>query len=185
MIDGDTVSLRPMTPDDLDLFVRWVNDPAASSPFWYGKDRPVTREDLLGDWEGYYFDGSAPEKGRGFVIEVGATSIGMIFYTDTSYDIDGRPVRAEIDIVIGGSHQGRGYGTDAMQVFTEYLFGELGFHRVDARTYAYNTRMRHRLDRLGFTEERVSRQAAWVDGRYVDEVNYGLLAGEPGGSKRR
>ncbi|MCG2796277.1 MAG: GNAT family N-acetyltransferase [Actinomycetia bacterium] len=36
--------------------------------------------------------------------------------------------------------------------------------------------MRHCLARLGFTEEGVSRQAAWVDGGFVDKVNFGLLA---------
>ena len=57
MIEGDAVTLRPMTPADIDIFLRWVNDPSAS-PFWYGRTRPVTREDLPGDWEGYYFDSS-------------------------------------------------------------------------------------------------------------------------------
>ena len=177
MIEGDAVTLRPMTPDVVDMFLDWVNDLAAS-PFWYGKDRPVTGEDLLGDWESYYFDGSAPEKGRGFVVEVESQPVGMVTYRDVSYDIDGRQVRADLDIVIGGSHQGRGHGTDAMRVFAEYLFKELGFHRVDVHTYAHNARMRHCLARLGFTEEGISRQAAWVEGRYVDEVNFGLLAGE-------
>ncbi|MBU4175881.1 MAG: GNAT family N-acetyltransferase [Actinobacteria bacterium] len=184
MIEGDTVILRPMTPGDVDMFLDWVNDLAAS-PFWYGKDRPLTREELLGDWESYYFDGSAPEKGRGFIIEAESQPVGMVAYADVSYDIDRRPVRAEIDIVIGGSHQGRGYGVGAMRALISYLFDGRGFHRIDVHTYEHNTRMRHLLEKLGFTMEGVSRQAAWVDGEFVDEMNYGLLSGEPGGSKRR
>ncbi|MCG2796276.1 MAG: GNAT family N-acetyltransferase [Actinomycetia bacterium] len=73
------------------------------------------RGDLPGDWEGHYFDGSAPEKGRGFIIEVESKPVGMVAYADTSYDIDRRPVRAEIDILVGGPCQGRGYGVDAMR----------------------------------------------------------------------
>ncbi|MBU4302692.1 MAG: GNAT family N-acetyltransferase [Actinobacteria bacterium] len=116
MIEGDAVTLRPMTPADIDIFLRWVNDPSAS-PFWYGRTRPVTREDLPGDWEGYYFDGSAPEKGRGFIIEVESKPVGMVAYADTSYNIDRRPVREEIDIVVGGPCQGMGYGTEEIPCF--------------------------------------------------------------------
>jgi RimJ/RimL family protein N-acetyltransferase len=49
LIEGDAVTLRPVTPDDMDMFGGWVNDPDAS-PFWYGKDRPLTRRNLHGDW---------------------------------------------------------------------------------------------------------------------------------------
>ncbi|MBU4194826.1 MAG: GNAT family N-acetyltransferase [Actinobacteria bacterium] len=175
-IKGELVTLRPMTGDDLDLFVRWVNSPA-TSPFWYGETRPVTTEELMEDWkEPLEGDG---RKGRCFVIETGGEPVGMVSYSDLSYDIDKRPVVASIDIVIGDpDRQHRGYGPDAIRALLAYLFDELGFHRVDAVTYGHNLRMRHCLQKLGFRFEGVTREGAFVDACYVDEYRFGMLSGE-------
>jgi RimJ/RimL family protein N-acetyltransferase len=176
--EAGAVRLRPMTPDDIGLFLEWVNDPEASG-FWYGSTRRITADELLRDWEPFYFDGSAPRRGRGFIIEADGRPLGMISYTDSSDDIDDRRVRADVDIIIGrDADRDRGYGSDAVRAMAGFLFDRLGYHRIDITTYEINLRMQKVLERLGFREEGRSREGAFVDGRYLDEIHYGLLARE-------
>jgi hypothetical protein len=52
LIESNGVTLRPMTTGDIAQVLYRVNDPSAS-PFWYGKDRPVTAEGLPGDRNGF------------------------------------------------------------------------------------------------------------------------------------
>lgn len=175
VIQGDLITLRSASTDDIDDILRWVNNPAAS-PYWYGKERSITGEEFSKDWKPYYFDGSSPEKGRCFIIEAESGPIGMVSYSDNSDDIDGKPVTAAIDIIIGDAdNQNRGFGTDAIKALSRHLFEELGFHRIETATYEFNFRMMRCLRKAGFQFEGIGREANWVDGRFIDDVRFSML----------
>ena len=102
--------------------------------------------------------------GRGFTPEDGE-------YLDLAVEVDGRlvgdvqarmPPRArpagvcEIGILLFDDARGRGYGREAVTLFTEYLFGE-GLERVQASTAAGNTAMRRVLELVGYAFEGVLR----------------------------
>ncbi len=70
---------------------------------------------------------------------------------------------------------GRGIGLAAVGRLTELLFGELGFHRIEAETYGYNTRAQTLFERAGFTREGVRRNAYWRNEEWVDGVCFGLV----------
>jgi ribosomal-protein-serine acetyltransferase len=57
----------------------------------------------------------------------------------------------------------------------DYLFDELGLHRVEIRCGTGNTRSCAIPERLGFTREGVLRQGEWVNDRWVDLVVWGML----------
>jgi RimJ/RimL family protein N-acetyltransferase len=77
-----------------------------------------------------------------------------------------------IDPVVGG----KGVGLAAVQALTELLLGELGFHRIEAETYGFNTRAQALFERAGFTLEGARRSAYWRDDSWVDGVRFGLVA---------
>lgn len=172
MIEGSKTRLRPMTPEEIPLFHRWVNDPGVR-PYWYG--RYMTMEALLEDWKPYYFDGTKPEKGRCFIVEADGFPIGMIAY----HMRDRVARRVEIDVLIGGErYRDRGYGTDAIRAFLGYLFNELHAHRVELGTYIHNLRAICAYEKAGFVREGVLREADWVEGRFVDCVVMSILEDE-------
>ncbi|AAG20429.1 GNAT family N-acetyltransferase [Halobacterium salinarum] len=76
---------------------------------------------------------------------------------------------------IAPDHQGNGYVTEATTLFLDYVFGERGFHRVDAHVLAPNEASQAALEKLGFEREGQRRDDAIVDGEYVDTYTYGLL----------
>jgi len=57
----------------------------------------------------------------------------------------------------------------------DYLFEELGLHRVEIRCGTGNTRSCAIPERLGFTREGLLREAEWVNDRWLDLLVWGML----------
>lgn len=76
---------------------------------------------------------------------------------------------------VDGAHQGKGIVTRCCESLLDYLFDELGLHRVAIECGTGNTRSCAIPERLGFTREGVKREAEWVGGRWVDLVMWGML----------
>ncbi len=81
--------------------------------------------------------------------------IGILLYFDES---DGA---CEIGYGIGSGYWGRGYATEAVGRFLEYLFCEKGFHRVCASFFTGNEASRRVMEKCGmrydhFTEKELS-----------------------------
>ncbi|HET6900811.1 MAG TPA: GNAT family protein, partial [Vicinamibacteria bacterium] len=86
---------------------------------------------------------------------------------------------AELQIRIGdAAERGRGYGTEAVALLVGFAFKDLNLHRVSLQVFATNARAIHAYEKAGFVREGVLRQAAHVDGGYVDLVVMGILREE-------
>lgn len=79
-----------------------------------------------------------------------------------------------------------GRGTEAIALWTTYLFESTEIVRLDYMTWSGNVRMCRVGQKLGWTEEGRFRQARVVDGIRYDSVVYGVLRAEwTGGDRRR
>lgn len=67
----------------------------------------------------------------------------------TLRDIDGRR-SARLGITIGSDYVSQGYGTEALQLFIDHYFGEMGFARMDLDVAATNLRAVRCYHSLGF-----------------------------------
>ncbi len=74
--------------------------------------------------------------------------------------------------------RGRGLGAKAIRELARMLFAELGYHRLEAATYAFNERAMAVVESAGFVREGVKRRAYRPHGEWVDAVEFGLLADE-------
>jgi ribosomal-protein-serine acetyltransferase len=74
--------------------------------------------------------------------------------------------------------QGRGIMTRACASILDYLFDELGLHRVTIQCGTGNHKSCSIPQRLGFVREGVIRQAEWVNDRWLDMVVWGMLEDE-------
>jgi len=138
-----------MTVEETLLFFKWATQSDAT-PFWYGElqgDKIPTHEQFLKDWKKYYFDGSAPEKGRCFVILVDDKAIGQINYNE----IDRRDNSVELDIIIAEyKHKNKGYGTDALQTLSKYLFLIMNIQKCWVDVIYKNPRAIRAYQKAGF-----------------------------------
>jgi RimJ/RimL family protein N-acetyltransferase len=74
------------------------------------------------------------------------------------------------------NHRGKGYGREAVDLLTRWLFEVAGAERVQAGTAAGNVAMRAVLERLGFRLEGIMRSyQPLTDGTRVDGAMYALV----------
>ncbi len=74
--------------------------------------------------------------------------------------------------------RGRGLSTDLVRTLCRYGFVFRHLHRLQIETLADNVAMIRAATGAGFVHEGTLRSTAWVEGRYLDEVVYGLLRDE-------
>jgi RimJ/RimL family protein N-acetyltransferase len=63
-------------------------------------------------------------------------------------------------------------------VLCRYGFAVRGLHRLQMETLSDNHAMIAVATRLGFTREGTTRDSGWVNGKFADDVIFGLLATE-------
>lgn len=169
MIKGKKIILRPVEERDLDLLVRWRNDPAnrrfVFSPFlinpggqkkWY--------EQLLAN----------PNKVLFMVDTVEGKTVGMIGADHLDWrnqECEGGP------IVFDPDERSFGYAEEAITLLIKYTFEELNMHRMYTFCYPFN-RIIELMEWFGFKKEGVLRQAVFSEGQFHDKVIMSLLREE-------
>jgi RimJ/RimL family protein N-acetyltransferase len=88
---------------------------------------------------------------------------------------------AHVGVELLPGFRGRGLGADAVRVACRYGFALRGLHRLQLETLSDNHAMIAVAEKLGFTREGVTRGSSWVNGRFMDDVIFGLLAEELSG----
>ena len=72
-------------------------------------------------------------------------------------------------------YQGKGIMTRCCTTLIDYLFRDLGLHRVTIQCGTDNRRSCAIPERLGFTREGLTRDGEWVNDHWVDLVVWGML----------
>jgi RimJ/RimL family protein N-acetyltransferase len=85
---------------------------------------------------------------------------------------------ADLAVWIHPDKRRDGYAREALELTLAYAFAERRVHKVTANAYATNEASRGLLEAVGFVEEGVGREDAFVDGAYRDTHYFGLLRRE-------
>jgi len=119
---GERILLRPAVPADRLPIYQWLAESDIThmmlGPPTYPDAKVPTWEEFKSDYLPHFFDGSAPLKGRCYVIEAEGHPVGQI-----NHDvISGDPLSTWLDIWLKGSEStGKGYGPDAIRTLCKYL----------------------------------------------------------------
>lgn len=167
---GDRVTLRPPAEDDLDFLQRCHNDPDVrlSMPRVHPQSREDTREEYV----------EATDDATGLLICAGDDDDPDRLGFCALFRINEDSGRAEVGAWLAPEAEGHGYATDGVSTLVSYAFEERRLNRLNAGRLSTNERSGALLDRLGFAEEGCRREYCYVDGEYVDRMEYGLLAEE-------
>jgi len=79
---------------------------------------------------------------------------------------------------LDADEQGKGIMSRAVAALLDYLFDEVGLHRVTIQCGTGNHRSCAIPERLGFAHEGLVREAEWVNDRWVDLAIWGMLAND-------
>jgi len=171
-IYGNRVMLREYRESDYEHMRSWVNNPnivgTLSDIFLYPHSETNSR---------HFLDMAMSRDWKGFVIAFKDTEeyIGQIDLVK----LDEKNGWAELGIVIGSEeNQGKGYGTEALQLLCKFAFEELRLNRLELVCWSFNVQGRRAYEKVGFVQEGVRRKKRYRNGEFFDEVCYGLLKEE-------
>jgi RimJ/RimL family protein N-acetyltransferase len=169
-MDGQ-VTLRPVLEDDLSWLASLRSDPAATGPHgWHGWSDPQrarrrwAESGLLGD------------NGGTLIVLHGTDRVGTVSWRK----VQTGPTASNWAIGIGlaPEFRGRGYGSEAQRLLVRYLFAHTQVNRVEATTEITNVAEQRALEKAGFTREGILRGTTFRQGRWHDQVIYGVLRDE-------
>jgi aminoglycoside 6'-N-acetyltransferase len=175
MITGNNVYLRPFTHADLAVFEQWANDPNYTSEYNTFGLHPASRLAA-----GFAQSGLLDHQQGMLVVVVRATDsvAGDVSYHQVRYGPNEASHAYNIGITLAPEHRGKGYGVEAQQLLTAYLFATYPVMRVEAATDVMNRAEQRALEKAGFTREGIIRQAQWRAGQWHDLVVYSKVRGE-------
>ncbi len=163
--------LRPFTLDDADDVARMcgtgVIQRTVPLPYPYTKENAVS-------WIMTHEEGRVNRTANEFAVTDKTT--GALYGAIALYfRVKGSPT-AELGYWIGEEYWGHGYATEASRGIIEYAFSELLLHRVFARHYGSNIASGRVMQKVGMKYEGTMRDHLFVNGRYEDEVIYGIVS---------
>jgi RimJ/RimL family protein N-acetyltransferase len=170
---GDRLYLRGLVVNDLDDdYLTWLNDAEVCQ---YNSHHvfPFTRE----SGEDYIRRVSASRSDLvlAVVLKENDVHIGNI----SLQRISCVNRNAEFAILFGAKEAwGKGYAKEAARLLLNHGFRELNLHRIYCGTSDDNVPMQRLALALGMVEEGRRRQAMFKNARYVDIVEYGILAAD-------
>ena len=179
MLSGERVGLRARTSDDteilheelyedVDVWVRGSNLPWTPIPA--GPGSPYAVAEPADERRG-----PAPAAAEFSIVEL---ATGELAGQVALWGIDEHNRLAHIGIELRPAFRGRGLGADAVRVACRYGFALRGLHRLQLETLADNHAMIAVAGKLGFAREGATRGSSWMNGRFMDDVIFGLLAEE-------
>lgn len=164
-------SLRPVRRDDKDDLYRWITNRdllilnASYRPVGEGEHEKWFESILCGRSDFVFFVIEERESKQA----IGSCQLLNINWIHRN---------AELQIRIGESaFRGKGYGSEAVRLLVDFGFNDLHLHRIYLHVFASNTRAIRTYEKCEFTREGVLKDAAYIDGRYVDVEIMAILKG--------
>ena len=164
----DEVLLRPLEMSDAPSFAKHANN----RKIWlYVRDQfphPYSLEDA----QHFISMSMRYEIPRQLAIVVDGEAVGAC---GLLLQADVYRKNAEIGYWVGEEYWGKGIATKAITALKSHAFTYFDLNRLYAGVFETNPASMRVLEKAGFEREGVSRKAVFKDGRFLDEVRYGVL----------
>lgn len=179
---GRRITLRDFAPDDLPSLRHWL---APGQP-WRATDGPYfgrpTQRDVADQLSRFTVMATVPEQflptPREILAVVATDSDALLGQVNWYWEDELTDWRRMGLAIYDEREWGRGYGSEALALWTTYLFDTTDALRLDYATYSGNPGMIAVGRKLGFTQEAVFRQARRWSGGIHDAIVFGVLRSE-------
>jgi RimJ/RimL family protein N-acetyltransferase len=172
MLRGELVVLRARREDDARvLHAELYEDTHA----WVRSDTRPWVPVPFGPGSPHWPGEEAPSAADAAVFAVTELATGELAGEALLWGIDLHNRSAHVGLALRPASRGRGLGGDTVRVLCHYGFAIRGLHRLQLETLPDNHAMMTAAVRAGFTREGTTRDSAWVNGRWMDDVIFGLL----------
>lgn len=163
LLENETIRLRALEPEDLELLYRWENNPElwklgnTLSPY----SRYILKEYIRESHRDIY-----ETKQQRFMIELCTT--GAAIGTVDLYDFEPHHRRVGIGILLDPLYQGNGLATEAMNVLMDYAFRFLKLHQLYVHIPIDNEPSKTLFTRCGFVLSGILKEWATTEQGYTD-----------------
>ena len=172
---GERIRLRPMHGDDVKLWLEEEQSDSEAVRFLnYGMTLPKSEHDAKAFGERYAEFNNSDERLMFSVETLNAELIGGI----NIHSMDRKNGTFETGSRIYRAYRGQGYGFEAKVLVLRYAFYEMRFQKYNIRCMDANEPMIHHAGRLGCQQEGRIRRHIYTDGKYHDELIFGLTREE-------
>ena len=164
-IEGSTIRLRAVEPEDIDLMYRWEND----SEVWRvsGTLVPFSRHTLQRFLDEQQYDLLQTRQQRLIIETTAGEAVGAL----DLFELDLLNSHAGIGILIHATeHRQKGYATDAVETICRYAREVLGLHQLWCQVGATNEASRALFARCGFIETGRRRDWHRIPDGWEDEL---------------
>jgi len=168
---AEHVALTPLSTDDLSTLAAWINE--REQVLFNAPYKPVHEEQHKAWFQ------SIHQRNDLVIFGIRLLHDNKLIGSCQLHGINHVHRSAELQIRIGDTSQrGQGYGMEAVRLLQEFAFKDLNLHRVYLHVFSTNKAAIRLYEKVGFVREGLLRQAAYIDGRYVDVVVMGILREE-------
>lgn len=162
------VALTTLRPEDSPTLFQWIND--RELVLFNSAYRPVSQAEHDAWFE------SIRQRSDMFIFGIRLCETDQLIGSCQLHSINAISRSAELQIRLGVSaERGKGYGTEAVKLLLQFAFSELNLHRVYLHVFATNPRAIQVYEKSGFVREGLLREAAFIDGRFIDVFVMGIL----------
>jgi RimJ/RimL family protein N-acetyltransferase len=171
---GETVRLRPMREEDAERVYEASLDSEARRFLQLGVELPTSVETLREELA----KRARCKPVNGVIVFGIETHEGDYVGAISLHSRDPKNGSFGFGVSIASEHRRRGYAADAVRLLLRYAFEERRFHKCNSGCVESNAASIALHRRLGFVEEGCRRQRWFLDGRYQDDVLFGLTRDE-------
>lgn len=170
MIYGERVYLRLMEEKDIELKVKWVNDPEI-------RETLISEYISIASTKQWFNQSIADSKRKDFIIclkdnnqAIGFTSLKSIDYINS---------KAEMTMCLGvKKYWGKGLAKEARNLLLRYAFLDLRLNKVYTHNWVKNEKIIGLNQSLGFKIEGELRNDVFFKGEYRNMIIMGILKDE-------
>ena len=163
--------LRQAKVSDANNFFRWIKDKEVIKYLTIQRVKNLRQEKE-------YIKKTIKEKGRYFFSIVNEDKI---LIGNTNLKLSEKNKKILLGIIIGEKDQwDKGYGTEAIKLLIDFVFGRLKYNRFELDVYKENRRAIKVYERVGFKREGLKREAVIspVTKKYTDLIMMSILKRE-------
>jgi len=167
ILKQDEITIRNWMPGDEKQLAEQGNNPKIARNLIDTFPSPYTITDAK-----KWIKSNKGPKAKNFVVLVDNKVAGGVGYSVKDGD------KAHVAVMgywLGESYWGKGIGTKAAKMLTEYILKDKKIKRVEAKVYTWNPGSKRVLEKAGFTYEGTLRMSTLKAGKIVDEWLYSIV----------
>ncbi|UFU00091.1 GNAT family N-acetyltransferase [Radiobacillus kanasensis] len=169
-LTGDKVTLRPFREEDFPYLEECLKDPEVLK--LTGSTADFDRETVR-KW--YSTRNEQPDRlDLAIVDRPQEIVVGEVVVNE--YDENNQSMNFRI--LIGPGGRNRGLGTEATQLFIDYIFEATDLCQLTLGVYDFNPRAKKVYEKIGFVFDRIDKNDLEFEGEWIDAINMKLTKAE-------